>query len=133
MTVLCQYRFRMKLHPFDGQLPMTDAHNFPDTAIGILGPGCDFQTVRQTALLQHQRMITCGLKRAGQAVKYASVIMVHPRGLAMHDSAGMDDPTAKGLADALVTEANTKNGHLPGEMGNGCQRNTGLIGITGTR
>ncbi len=61
MPMFGQNGFGMKLHPFNRERFMPHPHNFVEAAVFILRPGGDFQTIGQSVLLNHQRMIArCG-------------------------------------------------------------------------
>ena len=49
----------------------------------------------------------------------------------MHQLPGMDDVSAKGLADTLVAEADPENGNLTGEALDDAHRDAGVLGCTG--
>ena len=54
MTMLGQDALRVKLHTFYWQRLVTYAHDFFDSAIRILCPGCHFQAIRQRVLRDDQ-------------------------------------------------------------------------------
>ena len=89
----------MKLYALDRQVLMPNPHDFI-----IIGPGRDFQAIRQAFSFNHKRMIACSLKRTGQIGEYPFAIVVDHRGLSMHQLLGLYDLTAVGLTDTLVSE-----------------------------
>ena len=70
MPVFRQNGFGMKLHAFYGQCPVAHAHD-----LAIVGPGCDFQAIRQRILFNGKRMVAGNSKRIGQALEYTLVCM----------------------------------------------------------
>ena len=53
--------------------------------------------------------------------------------LAVHGLGRADDAPAKGLADALVAEADAENGERPGGASDQVEADAGAVGITGAR
>jgi len=47
MPILGQYRLRVELHALDIQGFVSYAHDLVDVALFVLGPGSNFQAVRQ--------------------------------------------------------------------------------------
>jgi len=128
MAVFGQNRFRMKLHTFDWKMLVAHTHDF-----AIIGPGGDFQALRQTCAFDHQRVIARGLERTWQIAKNSLLCVLDVRSLAVHQSLGVHDPAAKGLADALVAEAHAEYGDFPGKAPDQRHRHPGFIGRAGTR
>ena len=106
----------MKLHAFNVQGFMPDAHNFIQFARFILCPGGYFQAIGQGGLFDNKGMITGGGEGIGQAFKYALIVMINRRGFAVHNAFGMDNITAKGIAYTLMAEANAQNRNAAGKL-----------------
>lgn len=72
-------------------------------------------------------MITASLHRLGDALEQAMPVVVHGRGLTVHQPLVAHDLAAEMLDDALVAEADTENRDLAGECGDHRQRVTGIL------
>ena len=103
MPMFSENRLRMELHTFNGQLLMSNTHNFIEGTVFIFSPRSHLKTDRQAALLNNQRVVTCGNKVGAEAFKNAGVMMADPRGLAMHHLFGAHNFTAEGLSNTLMT------------------------------
>ncbi|MCY1428540.1 hypothetical protein D9M71_444290 [compost metagenome] len=109
----------MELHPFDIQGLVAQAHDLVDRAIGMGGPGGDFQAVGQGFALDHQGMVAGYGQRVVEGGEHAQVAVVDRAGLAVHHLARTHHVTAKGLADGLVAQAHTQDWQLAGKMQDG--------------
>ena len=112
----------MKLHPFDVQCLVTQAHDLIDRAVLQLGPGGQLQAFGQGFALDHQRVITGHRHGQVQAMKHTQILMEHRAGLAMHDLARPYHVTAKRLADGLMAQAYAQDRQLAGEIADGFKR-----------
>ena len=54
MTVFSKNGLGMKLHTFNRQLLVPDAHDLIDLTILVLGPGGNLKTIRQGVLVDYQ-------------------------------------------------------------------------------
>jgi len=97
----------------------------------MLGPCGDLQAVRQALLFDHQGVVTGSPIGVVQAAEDAAVLVMDGGGLAVHHLAGMHDAPAKGLADGLMSQADTQDGDPAGEGLDHLHRNTRLVGGTG--
>ena len=77
MPMLGQNRFGVELHAFDVQGFMPHTHDFVNVASLVLGPGGDFQAIRQAGLFDHKRMIASGGERIAQAFEHADVLVIN--------------------------------------------------------
>ena len=77
MSMLGQNRLRMKLHAFDIQGFVPDAHDFIQFAGFILCPGGYFQAIGQGGLFDDQGMITGGGERIGKPFEHAEIVMIN--------------------------------------------------------
>jgi hypothetical protein len=121
VAALGQDRFRVELHPFDGQGPVAQAHD-----LAVVGPGGDFQAGRQGLALDGQRMVARAGQRTGQPAKDALVRVLHRRHLAVHQLLRVHDAAAESLADRLMAEADAEQGNPAGKLANRRQRDAGL-------
>ena len=106
MPMLSQNRLWMKLYAFNVQCKVPDAHDFIQIPRIILCPGSDFQAIGQGSLFDDQGVITGGGERIGKPFKHADIVMINRWGFTVHDVFGMDNIAAKGIAYALMAEAN---------------------------
>ena len=97
----------VELDAFDRKPLVSHAHD-----LALVGPGDDFQVLRQCTRLNHQAVIAGGFERVGQPAIDAAAVVMNPRGLAMHDSVGPDDVRAEAVPDALVAQADAQQGIL---------------------
>src|SRR6202171_701889 len=104
VTVLGQYRFRVKLNALDRKLTMAHAHD-----LAVVALRRDLQAFGNAATVDHQRMIAGRGKWTGQALEYALASMGDGRELAVHHAPRTDDAPAERLADRLVPEAHAEN------------------------
>src|SRR5690554_5053785 len=102
MTLLTEYGFWMKLHPFNHQLAMSNAHDLVTTAILMLRPGSHLEAVGQISFIKNQGMIASRIERRLQTGKNTLIAMVDGRHFAMHDLTGTQHRSAKSDADALM-------------------------------
>ena len=77
MPMFSEDRFGVELHAFYIQGFMSYPHDFVDVALRVLGPGGDFQAIRQAGLFDNQRVITRGGERVVQALEYANIIVIN--------------------------------------------------------
>ena len=84
----------MELNAFDGQLAVANTHD-----LTVLGPRRNFENFRATIGLDHQGVIARGLEGSGQALENAATLVMHQRGLPMHDGTGPDDAAPVGDPD----------------------------------
>src|SRR6266446_155268 len=103
MTVLGQYRFRVKLNALDRKLAVPHGHD-----LAVVAFRRDREAIGNAATFDHQRMIAGRGKRTGQTFEYALASMGDGRELAVHHAARADDAPAERLADGLVSEAHTE-------------------------
>jgi hypothetical protein len=61
-------------------------------------------------------------------VENADILVADVGSLAVHQSCGMNDFSAKGLPDALVAQADTEDRQLAGKAPDQRHRNAGLVG-----
>jgi hypothetical protein len=71
---------------------------------------------RAALALDRQRVVAHHGERIGQAGEHALALVMHGRGLAVHQLLGMHDLAAEGRADALVAEADAEQRDLAGEL-----------------
>src|SRR6266853_4389699 len=128
VTMLGQYRFRMKLNALDRKLAMTHAHD-----LAVVAFRRDLQALRDAATFDHQRMIAGRGKRIGEPFEDAFAPMGDRRQLAMHHAAGTDDTPTERLADRLVPEAYAEDGNLARETLHHRHRDARFVGRAWTR
>lgn len=116
MPMFGQYRLGMKLHPFDIQGFMPDAHDFIEVALFVLSPGRDFKAIGQGRLFDDQGVIARGGKGVTQTFKHADIMVVYLGGFAMHDAFRMDNIAAEGIAYTLMAQTDAEDRKLSGEL-----------------
>ena len=77
MSKLRQNRLGMKLHAFDVQGKVPDAHDLINITRFILSPGRYFQTIGQSCLFDDQGMITGGCERISKPFEDAEIVMIN--------------------------------------------------------
>ena len=81
----------------------------------LIGPGNDLEKIGQGAGPDDQAVVTSRLERVGQASINPLAIVVDQGNLAVHDPVGPDDLGTVNVADALVPQADSQDGHPGGE------------------
>ena len=101
----------MKLHAPDRELFVAHAHDF--TLVSFRG---DLQAIGQGMAFDHQRVIARCRERIWHALEQILSVVPDRRSFAVHDPVIDHDGCAKGVADALVPEANAERGSRPPEV-----------------
>ena len=70
----------MELHALDREGAVTQAHDH-----AVVGPRRDGQLGGHRRPLDDEAVVAGGLERGGQAGEHARAVVVHQRGLAVHD------------------------------------------------
>jgi len=81
--------------------------------------------------MDDERVIAARLEGRRQPGEETGAVMLDLGGAAMHRGPGMDDAPAKGLADALVPEADAEDRQLAGEAAHNVDGDPGLGGRAG--
>src|SRR6516162_11414899 len=110
MSVLCEKRFRVELHPLDGKRAMPHAHDLP-----VLGFRGHFQTGRQACSANRERVVPGRVERGGQTSKHASPGMTDAGDLSVNDLPRAHELTPERLADRLMPQAHAEYRNLAGE------------------
>ena len=97
MAVFAEDAFRVKLHAFDRQVAMSDAHD-----LAIIGMGGDFQHLGQTRWCYRQRVLTIVRKLPGQIAENTLLRGSDDASFAMHQRLRAHNLRPKCLADRLV-------------------------------
>ena len=88
------------------ELSMVESHDLAFSR--LCGDG---ELIGQSLRRDNERMIARGGKWIWQSGENARSIMMDLGSFAVHQPLGVDDLSAKNFRDALVTQANTKQGH----------------------
>src|SRR5438132_4815819 len=107
MAMLRENRFGMELHALDRGRAVAHAHD-----LAVVGPRRHLELGRARLALDRQGMVPRGLVGRGQPPENARACVMDARHLAVHERLRMHDTPAEGLADRLVSEADTENGNL---------------------
>src|SRR5215469_6650953 len=99
--------FRMELHAFDPQGPMSKAHD-----LVLFRTRADFQAVRHRVPLDQQRMIAHRVERARDGFKDRLAVMQHRRGFTVHEARGTYDTPTERFPDTLMAQADAENRQL---------------------
>src|ERR1700680_1887201 len=99
-------RLRVKLHSMQWELSMFQAH-YPACSRSC----ADCELIRQSLRRDDEGMITRGGKWIWQSSENARPIVMDLRGFAVHQPLRANNLSAKNFRDALVTQANTEQGH----------------------
>jgi hypothetical protein len=126
-----QKTFGMELHAEQRFGAVLDGHDFART-VGGIAPGGHFQFLGQCVGLDHEAVITGGLKRIVDALKQGAAVVADLIDLAVHESTRADDLSAEGLADGLMPQADAQDRQLAGEFGDTFDRDAGFAGGAGT-
>ena len=90
----------MELYAPDRELAVTDSHD-----LIVLGCCGDFEALRNSVTLDNQRVVAGGGESLRHFLEKIFSIVADARGLAMHQSTGTDNFSAKRLSNGLMTEA----------------------------
>ena len=103
----------MELHAPDRKGFVANAHDF-----AFVGLGGYLQAIGQSVALDHERMVARRGKRVRHIFEQVLFVVLNRRCFAVHHTVVDDDLGAEGVADALMPEANAKDGDLAAEMPN---------------
>src|SRR3989339_165393 len=117
----------VKLHAFDVEASVFDAHNF-----AVVGPSGHLQTGRTAGALDRQRMVAVDGKLRGQTGKHTLLCGGDDAGLAVHQLLGPNDLAAKGRAYGLMPQADAQNRQFADKVPNGSHRNARFSRGAGT-
>src|SRR5688500_12972885 len=104
MTVLGSNTFGVELHSVHRPFSVPYSHDDP-----LVRLGSDFEVPRQALPLDDKRMIARRLEVVRDIGEDAITLVPDARQLAMHQSWRPHHPTAEGLADRLMPEADAEN------------------------
>jgi len=121
-----QDRLGMKLDSLHIELPMLHAH---DQAF-VIGRR-DFQTIRQGGAIDDQGMVASCCKGLGEVGVQARSLMVDSGDFSVHRLRRAAYFGAKGFADDLMAEADSKDGQLSGEVYDDFLADPGVVGRAG--
>ena len=102
--------FGVELHPFDGQFPVTQAHDFP-----VGGAGGDFQFIGHGGGVDGEGVVAGESAGVGQVAQHAFAVHFDGFHFAVDDGLGLDDFAAEHFGEALVAQADTEDGYSAGE------------------
>src|SRR5690606_20735943 len=126
VPLLGEYGFGMELNTLHRKLTVAHPHDLVHRAVLGLGPGGDFKAVREALPLDDEGVVAGRFKGIGKPPEDAPIGVEDRRGLAVHHLAGADHLATKGLADALVAEADAQQGDAPGKVLDGRHRDARL-------
>src|SRR3984957_1305391 len=118
----------MKLHSFNLEPPMPQAHYDP-----VVRLGSDHQLSRQTFPFHNQRMVTRRGKRVGQLSKHPLPIVMNLASLAMEQRRRTLYLPAKSRPDRLMPQTHAENRKLPRQFLDQLHGNSRLLWRTRTR
>src|SRR5262245_39168539 len=113
----------MELQSDDRMTAMRQSHD-----LAFLAFRCDYKIFGQIALGNDQGVVACRPQWIWQSGKDTAAGMPDHRRLAMHRPPGANDPAAKGLAYALMAEADAENWNGRSEAPHRRHGDPGLIG-----
>lgn len=113
---------RMELDSVQRQVPVPNAH---DLAVG--GPGGDEQIVGQRLAIHAQRVVAGCSEGRGQVSEQFAAVVMDFAGLAVYERSCGNNAAAKGLRDALVTEAHSENRQRIGKVRDDIQAGAGIV------
>ena len=96
----------MILDAFELVCFVADSHD-----LVLVCPSNDFEVVRKAAGLDHEAMVSRGFEGVGDSLVNSLSVVVDHRCLAVHDSVGPNNLCSQGVADALVSQADTQEGN----------------------
>ena len=111
VPVLGQDGFRVELHALDRQRLVAHAHD-----LAVVGPGGDFEAIRQGFALDHQRVIARGVNGLGRPANTPPSLWWIGEVLPCMSCLACTILPAERLADALVAEAHAEDRDLAGEV-----------------
>src|SRR5579871_6137498 len=123
-----QSGLRMELYALDGILFVPYAHH-----LASVGLRRDVQTLRHGFPTDHERMVARRLEGIRQVAKDPLSTVMDHGSLAMHDAAVADHLAAKRRPDALMSQADAKNGSFARKPTDQWHADSGLIGSTRPR
>jgi len=116
----------MELHSLDRKLFVAKAHDGAGS-IFLRRPRAHLKLGRQILLLHDQRVVSGRRHRRGQAVKNAFIIVRDCAGFAVHQMRSAHHPSAKRLADGLMSEADAENGNFASEVPDEIDADAGVL------
>ena len=99
----------MKLNAPDGQGFVTQSHD-----LTLFRFGGHLKAIRQRFLFGYQRMISCGVERTWNTIEKVFAIVMDRGGFAMHQTIINDDFSPKTIGNALMPQADAKQGDFAG-------------------
>ena len=126
LTEVAADGFGMKLNPFNGQRLVPQAHDFP-----VRGPGGYFQHLGHRRRIHCKAVVSGESAGAGKVAEYPFAVHLDGLNFAVHDVPGLDDHTAEGLRQALVSKTDSQNGDAAGKGSDGLNGNPCFPGRTG--
>src|SRR5215469_5676956 len=120
--------FRVKLHALDGERAVSHGH---DLALG--GARAHLEHRRYARGSGDQGMVPSHLARLRHPGKERARIVLHERGLAVHEPVGAHDLAAENLDDRLVTETYPEHRNASGELADHVHRYAGVARRPGPR
>lgn len=101
----------MKLHAFDRQRAMAEAHD--GVAGGIVGAGGDLEFGGETFFADDERVVAGAGGDGRDAGEEGAAVVLDLTGFAVHELWGADDLAPEGGSDRLVAEADPEYRHEP--------------------
>jgi len=107
----------VELDTFDFKLSMTKAHDRA-APVSLGSPSADFQIRRQTLFFHDERVVPRGRHRHGQPLKDCPIVVDDGAGLAVHQMRRADDFAPERFTNRLMSQADSKDRNLPGDLPN---------------
>src|SRR3569623_87101 len=133
VSVLREYRLRVKLHAFQRVFAVAHTHDLITLAALVLRPRGHLETGGQGRLFDDQRVIARRLERIRQPFEHAFIGMMDRRGLAVHHLPRAHHLAAEGLTDGLVTEPHAEQRNFPRKLADDLERYARLVGCARAR
>src|SRR3954465_8989361 len=131
-AISSQDAFRVELNPFDGHLPMPQAHD-DSGSVCIFTAGGDFELFWQAFFLHDQRVVTGGCHRRRDVAKQCAPVMDYLASFAVHQVRRSYDFAAERLTDGLMSEADAEDGDFSCHDANEFDADAGFAWSAGAR
>ena len=122
LTVLCRNRLGVELYSKSRKLSVPDTHDNI-----VVGPGCNIENTGGGVAFDDERMITSCGKPIGNSCEDPLPIVIDCRDFYMDDGRCLDNRSAEGLADRLMSQTYPKNRNRRVESGDEINADAGFI------
>ena len=116
----------MELQSKKGLFAMPNGHDFA-LAVRSVAPGGYDQRVGQRVGLDYEAVITRGLKWVIESCEQRAAVVMNPVSFSVHQAFRGNNSSAQCLSDRLMTQADTQDRQLAGQLLNAFHGDTRLV------